>query len=239
MHFSSFVTAVTCFTACLAAPVAHDYVLHEKRNAAPHQWTKRSRAHADEILPVRIGLTQSNLHRAEEFIMDVSSPHSANYGKHWSAEKVANTFAPSKETNDRVMEWLVKTGIDADRLSHSIGRNWVQFDATVAETERLFNTEYYFYEHDDSGGYRIACDEYHLPQSVQEHVDFAMPTLQLEGMRPIADLHPNRAQPSPLQGLFGLTNCSELITIECLRAIYQFGQGNTSAPGNAMGIGEW
>ena len=69
--------------------------------------------------------------------------------------------------------------------------------------ELLFNTEYHYYEHDLSGGYRIACDEYHLPQSVREHVDFAvgslliklgnvyadlgrkMPTIQLEGMSPV------------------------------------------------------
>ena len=55
-----------------------------------------------------------------------------------------------------------------------IGRNWVQFNATVSETEGLFNTEYHYYEHDLSGGYRIACDEYHLPQHVREHVDFAV-----------------------------------------------------------------
>jgi tripeptidyl-peptidase-1 len=49
----------------------------------------------------------------------------------------------------------------------------------VAETEGLFNTEYHYYEHDLSGGYRIACDEYHLPQSVQEHIDFAVGYLSM------------------------------------------------------------
>lgn len=58
--------------------------------------------------------------------------------------------------------------------SNITGRNWIQFNATVAETEQLFNTEYHYYEHDVSGGYRIACDEYHVPQSVREHVDFAV-----------------------------------------------------------------
>jgi tripeptidyl-peptidase-1 len=120
-----------------------------------------------------------------------------------------------------------------------IGRNWIQFNATVAETEQLFNTEYHYYQHDVSGGYRIACDEYHLPRNVREHVDFAMPTIQLEGMRPIPNLLPKIAAPSPIHGLTGLTNCSQLITIECLRAIYKFGAGNTSEAGNEMGIGEW
>ena len=45
----------------------------------------------------------------------------ATTGKHWSAEKVANTFAPTKETHDGVVSWLVKAGIDASRHAHSTG----------------------------------------------------------------------------------------------------------------------
>ena len=40
-------------------------------------------------------------------------------------------------------------------------------------------------------------------------------------------------------GLTGLSNCSQLITIECLRAIYNFQALNLSDPSNKMGIGEW
>lgn len=66
-----------------------------------------------------------------------------------------------------------------------------------------------------------------------------MPTIQLDGMRAVKNMHPNTAAPSPLTGLTGLTNCASLITIDCLRAIYQFGAGNTSQAGNELGIGEW
>lgn len=119
------------------------------------------------------------------------------------------------------------------------GRNWVQFNATVAETERLLGTEYFMYQHKNSGGYQIACDSYHLPYNVQPHVDFAMPTIQLDGLQPVAQRRPARVAPSSMDGLTGLGNCSELITIECLRAIYNFPAGNTSQAGNQMGIGEW
>lgn len=134
--------------------------------------------------------------------------------------------------------WLIDSGIAVDRLSYSTGRNWIQFDATVAEAEALFNTEYHLYEHHD-GGFRVACDEYHLPESIRSHIDFAMPTIQLEGMRPMPKAHVELQKPTPIHGLTGLANCSELITIECIRAIYQFGPGNTSAAGNEIGVGEW
>lgn len=46
------------------------------------------------MLPMRIALAQSNLDKGEEWLMDVSHPTSEKYGKHWTAEDVANAFAP-------------------------------------------------------------------------------------------------------------------------------------------------
>lgn len=65
-----------------------------------------------------------------------------------------------------------------------------------------------------------------------------MPTLQLEGLKPMAKIRSELQAPSPIQGLTGLQNCSQLITIECMRAIYQFGVGNTSHSNNVIGIGK-
>ena len=159
---------------------------------------------------------------------------------------------------DSVVEWLHNAGIHKERMSHSTGktshivaiptrrtdrnakgRNWIQFDATVEEAEKLFNTEYYYYQHKDNEGYRIACDSYSLPQSVKKHIDFAMPTIQLDGLKPVANLHPARMIPSDTTGLTGTKNCSGLITIDCLRAIYKFPAGTTHHASNKMGIGEW
>lgn len=49
---------------------------------------------------------------------------------------------------------------------------WLQFDATAAEAEELLFTEYYVFEHSFTGAKSLACREYHLPASVQEHVDY-------------------------------------------------------------------
>jgi len=80
MRPSILLAAVAGLLTCSAAPT-DNFVLHEKRDGDPHQWTKRNRAHPADILPVRIGLVQSNLHKAEEYILDVSDPYSPNFGK--------------------------------------------------------------------------------------------------------------------------------------------------------------
>lgn len=42
-------------------------------------------------------------------------------GKHWSAEKVANVFAPAKQTADGVADWLATSGIETSRHTYSTG----------------------------------------------------------------------------------------------------------------------
>lgn len=47
------------------------HVLHEKRDSLPERWTKRDRVPRDKLLPMRIGLAQSNLDKAYEHLLDV------------------------------------------------------------------------------------------------------------------------------------------------------------------------
>jgi len=87
----------------------------------------------------------------EEFLMDVSHPESPNYGKHWSAEKVADMFAPSKESVEAVRAWLHSSGFHPERVKLSPGRNWVDVNATTAEVEALLEAEYHVYSHEFGG----------------------------------------------------------------------------------------
>lgn len=116
----------------------------------------------------------------------------------------------------------------------------MQFDGTVEEAERLFATEYWHYEHSE-GGFRLACDEYSLPEHVQKHVDFAMPTIQLDGLKPVANLRLNQAVATKIEAgaKLGSEPCGTLVTVECLRELYNFPAGSTAFEGNEMGIGEW
>lgn len=119
------------------------------------------------------------------------------------------------------------------------GLNWLEFDSTVSEAEALFDTEYHVYQEKDSGGFRLACDSYSLPRHVRSHVDMVMPTIQLDGLKPVANARREIMKPSGLTGLTGTKNCGELITIDCLRALYNFPAGKYNHSSNIMGIAEW
>lgn len=155
------------------------YVVHESRSRGAHNWSKRSRVPEAAVIPVRIGLAQQNLHRAEEFINQVSDPSSPDYGKHWTAKQVAETFAPSKESLEAVSEWLQYSGIEASRIALSAGRNWLSFNATTRELEDLIQAKYHVYSH-ISGHQHIACEKYSIPAHLLDHIDIITPTVDFD-----------------------------------------------------------
>lgn len=177
MLFLSTAAFSSALAVALAASSTH--VLHEKRHAVPHGWQYHSRAHKRELLPVRIGLTQSNLDNAHDKLMEVADPDSANYGQHWDDNAIADFFAPSKDTLYAVKSWLEGSGIAADRVKQSVNRGWLDFQATTDEMEALLKTKYNVYKH-NSGAHHLACDSYNVPEDVAPHVDFITPTIHFD-----------------------------------------------------------
>ena len=115
-----YVSFIVCGLGCaLASP---DYAIHERRDILNRDWVKHSQIERDVILPVRIGLTQSNLENGYIYLLDVSDPGSGNYGKYWTEAKVNTMFAPTRQTVESVVAWLNVSGIDPDQLLHSANK---------------------------------------------------------------------------------------------------------------------
>lgn len=187
MRFSSILSISALVAAGRVAAGAHEYAVHEKRHILPSKWEKRSKVDGGFTIPMGIALAQRNLHLANEYLMEVSDPKSAKFGQHWSPKQVADTFAPNLDSILGVKEWLTDSGVDVDRVTVSESRGWLKFDATIEEAERLLQTEYYTYEHDNSGKIHVACESYSVPKSVQPHIDFITPTVHFDtkvGHRP-------------------------------------------------------
>ena len=164
-------------------------------------------------------------------------------------------FAPAQESIDTVRDWLHTSGIDSSRINLSRGKNWLNFNASIAEVESLLRTEYKIYSH-SSGQDHIACEEYSLPQKLTEHIDLIMPTVHFDTKivsnpdlkkRDTASVSTeSKFQPGspsdpwlPKQGRVikgpgaspdavmpnDLSTCNTMITPDCLRALYSFPNG--------------
>lgn len=51
-----------------AAPSSARHVLHEKRHRSSVDWVKGTRIESSAVLPVRIGLTQTDLHKGPDYL---------------------------------------------------------------------------------------------------------------------------------------------------------------------------
>lgn len=131
-------------------------------------------------MPVRIVIKQRNLDYGHDMLIDISDPSSPNFAKHIAAQKVAEFCSPRRESVDAVSEWLTLASIGADRYSVSPGKSWIKFDASVKELESLIHAEYHTYAHKETDQEHIACDEYHVPQTVHPHIDFITATIGME-----------------------------------------------------------
>lgn len=146
--------------AASAAALPHHnapHVLHEKREVLAQKWVKRSAVPEGRLLPVRIGMTQSNLEDGHDLLMEIADPTSPRYGKHYTAEEVIDLFKPSQRTVDQIGEWLNEAGISD--FSHSVNKQWMQLDLKVEELESLLRTKFHEYEHTETGNMHVACDE--------------------------------------------------------------------------------
>ncbi|KAE9402286.1 hypothetical protein BT96DRAFT_918295 [Gymnopus androsaceus JB14] len=197
------------------------FVLHEKRAHIPYGWSHERKYDASAVLPLRFGLKQANIHKLEEYLYDIADPVSPNFGKHWTAGKVAETFAPSSESIKTVYEWLSGSGIAPERFKITSSKSWIELDATVEEAEKLMLTEYHVYKH-KSGQTHIACDEYHLPDHVAPHIDIVMPSVHFDAIvrRPksmIRDTTPKSDITIVNLTYPGVDHCDTQISLDCLR----------------------
>lgn len=169
-----------------------------------------------------------------------------------------------KESIDAVRNWVISSGIESSRITLSRGKNWLNFEASIAEVEGLLKTEYKIFEH-PSGQKHVACQEYSIPQELSQHVDLIMPTVHFDTKivadpskpkqkRDIPDklklgkpgngFLPKKGPTIKGPGIspeaaqpFALTTCNTQITPDCLRALYNLPNGTLAK--SSYGIVEY
>ena len=245
MHF--LLPAFAAFIAATSAFPTYNHVVHEKRDHLPAKWAKKAKMDSRAVLPVRVGLKQRNLERAHEYLDEVSNPASSKYGKHWSVEETTKTFAPSDESSKAVLQWLSEHGFVNIRTSGAL--HTLEFEASVAEIERLLKTEYHVYEHSESGKGHVACEEYSVPAHITEHINVITPTLHFDvkphmKKRDVPNHVPNEesdaASTPTSNGSNDMQSCVDQITPDCLRALYNIPQATSKpSPDNSFGIVEY
>ena len=183
------------FALTLGKPTARVMRLHESRDGVPDGFSLRSAALPDQTLKLRLALKQSNFDALEQKLYDVSTPSSANYGKHLSKTEVRSllpvipgcstdaerTFqvqqlvAPSQESVDAVNAWLTENDIAATSISAA--GDWLAFEVPVSKANELFDADFSIYTHDSTGMEAVRTLAYSIPAELQDHLELVHPTV--------------------------------------------------------------
>ncbi|EME46777.1 hypothetical protein DOTSEDRAFT_127175 [Dothistroma septosporum NZE10] len=250
MLFNTSAAFAALVVSAYAVSTPSGYVSHEKRSSPLKQWFRQSELHGSAVLPMRIGLKQPNLDNGHgHALMDeISHPSSPRFGQWYSPEEIIDIFAPPQHAVDAVHSWLKDAGIAAERIGHSVNKQWIQLDVKAEEAERLLKTKYYQFQHAATGQSHVACDEYFLPEHVSKHVDYVTPGLKLMAGGKASNGRPLDGpifggklpiDPSVLNATgFELANCDKYITPPCIAEMYNITKATKAAPGNELGIFE-
>jgi len=270
---SRVIVAFTAGLASLATSVtglpSSEYVVHEARSptttgqsTSHSRWKRGSRLDPDAIVPLRIGLTQNNLHLGPDKLMEVAHPSSGNFGKHLTEDEVHGFFAPSDDTFSAVHSWLVGVGINETDIRRYANKGWLAVDLPVSKVEDMFRAQYHEHESEE-GVLKIGCDKYHVPKHLAGHIDYIIPGVKLSPplvkrsitRRDNSDsvkAHRKNWDPKkiPPQLQFwkkpphnpklptNLQDCARNFTAVCYRALYNIPAANVPVPGNEPAVFE-
>ncbi|KAF7335380.1 Subtilisin-like protein [Mycena venus] len=218
--------------------------------SVPAGWSLHRRADPEALIPLKFSLAQSNVDKLEAFLLDIADPQSPKYGQHWSPVRVKETFRPSSETVNTVHAWLTHEGVQADKIQLSPNGDILHLDVTIADAERLLQADYYEYS-DEDGSMHVGChDGYTLPEHVSMHVDFVWPTVHFDAPRSLSRRSASTSPPlwgrdgagkTPIDNLAAIAaaDCDTSVTLDCLRALYNFDFTPVSGDVNTVGVVEF
>ncbi|KAH9947181.1 tripeptidyl peptidase A [Amylocystis lapponica] len=199
----------------------------------PRGWSKVAPAHPDHGIELRIGLPQPNFDELETHLYEVSDPFHERYGAHLSKEDVELLVAPHPESIDAVNEWLAAHGIFEQDITRSPAKDWVTVVVPVKLAEKMLDTEYHVWVHDDTGHTLVRTTAYSLPETLHTHIDVIQPTTAFSRFTNQATTYrfseshdavvdPNVPYISVLTASGGRVNasCNATITVQCLKELY-------------------
>ncbi|GAC94319.1 hypothetical protein PHSY_001890 [Pseudozyma hubeiensis SY62] len=143
----------------------------------PADWVRRSDAADDEPVALRFALKQRDVAALEKRLRQTSDPEHELYGRHLSAEQVAEFLQPEKRTVDEVELWLREAGINIDEglAARSLSKDTFTVHVPAWKARELLNADLGVYEHKRSGALAVRSPEYSVPEHVARHLDYVGP----------------------------------------------------------------
>ncbi|KAK6385774.1 hypothetical protein LTS17_001346 [Exophiala oligosperma] len=203
-----------------------EYAVKESINVPP-KWSVAGNPHPFHLLKLNIGLQPNNFDLLEQHLFEVSDPSHHRYGQHLSQQQVHDLVSPTDDTVNSIQDWLSENGIDSSHLQFNAARDWLTLTLPVAQIERLLDTKYSVYKHED-GAKLVRSTSWSLPRSLHDHITTIQPTTAFLRANPKGETVLTVPTEIDLAELTAAANSTSLgqvcnfagMTTKCLSALY-------------------
>ena len=141
---------------------------------SPPGWKRTTRAHADTVVHLQIGLKSDGFRYLEQRLYEISSPSHSAYGRHLSGSEVAQLLQPSATTVRKVEDWLLQHDITGYNITPA--KDWIRVAVPLRTVESLLHTEYHHYVSQSDGDVLVRTLEWSVPAHLRNHIDVMQPT---------------------------------------------------------------
>ncbi|KAJ7644369.1 subtilisin-like protein [Roridomyces roridus] len=209
----------------LASPARSNFLLHERRDAAPSGFANDGPAPASATINLRIGLFSNNFPGLEETLFAVSTPGSDLYGQHLSLEEAKAFMEPTTDSLNAVTAWLDSHGLQATVISPY--GEWLSVQVPVSKANAMLDANFDTFTHVETGTQVIRTLAYSLPAELHAHIEALHPTTGFgrplsAGRGPVITAH-NRVvvNSTAVVGPNAVpASCATTVTPACIQSMY-------------------
>ncbi|TFY50573.1 hypothetical protein EVG20_g11444, partial [Dentipellis fragilis] len=223
--------------ASLVAATPRDMRVHERRDEVPSGFVAEGPAPADQVLNLRISLTQNDPTGLEDALYATRTPGAGQYGQNLSKEQVNAFVAPSPDTVSAVNAWFSPHNLTSTTISPA--GDWLRVQMTVEQANNLLDANYTTFTHQKTGKKTFRTLSYSIPASMNGHVNLVCPTTMfpIEARRsPVASSVARRSVMSSLTQRDTPISCNLTVTPTCIQGIYGLPATLATQSGNRIGV---
>jgi tripeptidyl-peptidase I len=155
----------------------------------------------------------------EAKLLDVSNPHSRNYGKYLTHEQIAQLSA-DPDSEKEITKFLESQGISVVKTSKNKGyitaegNCWIRAcclifltslflfsPAPVSKWEEVLGTEFFLYMQTDLNANIVRAEDYSLPEFLAEHIESVFNVVQFPGRNSLKTKHVTKTNKMAVKGV--------------------------------------
>merc|ERR1719313_393630 len=175
------------------------------------------------MIELTFAVKQQGLKELHETLMRVSSPKSADYGKHLSHEQVQAMTAPKADDLKAIYDFLAEHNVEASSVTSN--SDMIMAKVPIETAEKMLSAKYFQVKHKSGVEITRAPGGYKLPSRVAAAVDFVSPVVHLPGVQ----------RPPVFEGAEHV-DIALVNSPKNLRKLYNIGDAEGKAPNNKQGV---